>query len=241
MLTAQGFNAMRRHEVIGAAASAQGHRSARRSSDRQREHSRARAVSAALLTPRFIRTRLPDALTAAKPKRVFEYWGHEASLLPIDCQPLLRWRMARALPARGCGGDSSPTRRRSGARPTPCSPASSQRGRWRPPMWRRAEPEGHVGWSAAKHALEWLFWAGARRRDASARQLRARLRPARAGAAPARPPGSPRQAALTPGGRCSRARRERSASRRRTTCAITTASPPQTRGCRSNSWSKRGP
>jgi uncharacterized protein YcaQ len=38
---------------------------------------------------------------AAKPKRFFEYWGHEASLLSIDCQPLLRWRMARALRDRG--------------------------------------------------------------------------------------------------------------------------------------------
>ena len=44
---------------------------------------------------------LLDALTAAKPKRFFEYWGHEASLLSIDCQPLLRWRMARALRGRG--------------------------------------------------------------------------------------------------------------------------------------------
>ena len=29
-------------------------------------------------------------------RRMFEYWGHQASLLPIEMQPLWRWRMARA-------------------------------------------------------------------------------------------------------------------------------------------------
>ena len=37
-------------------------------------------------------------------RALFEYWGHEASLLPVELQPLLRWRMERARTGVGVWG-----------------------------------------------------------------------------------------------------------------------------------------
>jgi uncharacterized protein YcaQ len=37
---------------------------------------------------------LLDRQSNRAPRRLFEYWGHEASLIPVEAQPLLRWRMA---------------------------------------------------------------------------------------------------------------------------------------------------
>ena len=104
---------------------------------------------------------LLDTAAWGKPRSLFEYWAHEASLLPLRLQPLLRWRMARAEQFEGTyTGLAAFGRDRAGyvrgvlaeitARgPTVASDLEGPKG-----------AGGWWGWSDAKMALEWLFWAG---------------------------------------------------------------------------------
>jgi uncharacterized protein YcaQ len=94
-------------------------------------------------------------------RKLFEYWAHEASLLPLALHPLLRWRMARA--DRGLAGwgrlrDFAGERRAEAEallariRDTgPMAASDFDQGRSRSGWWE---------WGDTKHALEWLFWAG---------------------------------------------------------------------------------
>lgn len=92
-------------------------------------------------------------------RRMWEYWAHEASLLPLDLHPLLRWRMARA--DRGLAGYGSmrlfATERRADAM------ALLDRVRGEGPLAASDLATGRTGWwewSEPKRALEWLFYAG---------------------------------------------------------------------------------
>ena len=92
-------------------------------------------------------------------RTLFEYWAHEASLLPIELHPLLRWRMAEA--ERGDIGWKS---LRSFARERRQEAAAVlERIRTDGPLAASDFQKGGGGWwgwSDAKQALEWLFWAG---------------------------------------------------------------------------------
>ena len=98
---------------------------------------------------------------AKRERRLFEYWAHEASLLPLELHPLLRWRMAAAdAGAIGWGA----LRVYAGERRAEAM-ALLDRIREHGPLAasdveQRQAPGGWWTWSEAKRQLEWLFWAG---------------------------------------------------------------------------------
>ena len=96
-----------------------------------------------------------------RPRRLFEFWGHEASLLPLDMQPLFRWRMAEAEQGIGVWGRLRPfaaERRHEADRllATIAKRGGVSAGDLEP----RQGGAGWWGWSDAKAGLEWLFWSG---------------------------------------------------------------------------------
>lgn len=102
------------------------------------------------------------AWNQGRQRALFEYWGHEASLLPMALYPLLRWRMRRAAQGEGIyqqmarfGREQQPTIERvlQSVREQGALGAGS--------LSTRQERAGPWwDWSAEKHALEWLFAAG---------------------------------------------------------------------------------
>jgi uncharacterized protein YcaQ len=111
----------------------------------------------------YSRTLLEQAAwSQGRQRKLFEYWGHEASLLPIELYPLMRWRMRRAAQGDGIyqhlakfGREQTATiarvlqtvREQGALGAGSISTRQDRAGPW----W---------DWSAEKHALEWLFAAG---------------------------------------------------------------------------------
>jgi uncharacterized protein YcaQ len=107
-------------------------------------------------------TALLDRAAHRAPRRLFEYWGHEASLLGVELQPLLRWRMARA--AEDAWGGMRRIQREQpelvarvlerirAEGPVAASRLEhEERPRRSGPWW---------DWSDVKRACEFLFWSG---------------------------------------------------------------------------------
>lgn len=99
---------------------------------------------------------------AYKRRRYFEYWGHEASFIPVELQPAMRWRMERARAGEGIYSGLA----RFGAERRDLIDAVLREVRERGPIGAgdlengtRTRP-GWWEWGEGKAALEWLFWAG---------------------------------------------------------------------------------
>jgi hypothetical protein len=111
------------------------------------------------------RTRLDDCAGRA-PRSLFEYWGHEAALLPVGMHRLMRWRMDR-VHDDAWGGMVRVQREQPGlvrevaevVRATGPVTATELEA-----VFTHVErgERAHWGWnwSAVKQAVEYLFWAG---------------------------------------------------------------------------------
>jgi uncharacterized protein YcaQ len=107
-------------------------------------------------------TALLDRASSRRPRWLFEYWAHEASLVPVALQPYLRWRMATAR-TTAWGSVRSMMARRPElvqwvldevAQRGPVTAAEIQQD--------VAKPKENWGWnwSDTKIALEYLFYEG---------------------------------------------------------------------------------
>lgn len=105
---------------------------------------------------------LLERAASRPPRRLFEYWGHAASLIDVRLQPALRWRMAAA--AEDAWGRMKKIQAEHPRLVEDVLAEIAERG---PLTSRQIEHEeerrrDHWGWnwSSVKTCLEWLFWTG---------------------------------------------------------------------------------
>ena len=108
-------------------------------------------------------TTLLDRAAYRNPRLLFEFWGHEASLIDVELQPLFRWRMDRAQDYAWGG-----MRRIVAEQPQLVAWVLDEVRRRGPLTAAEIEHDAprskdHWGWnwSVVKQALEWLFYSGA--------------------------------------------------------------------------------
>ena len=105
---------------------------------------------------------LLEEVAWAQKRPLFEYWAHEASLLPLTSQPLFRWRMQDARDGVGLWKGVARFRRERAEFVEKVLSEIATRG----PMSASELEMGHKGaggwwgWSEAKRAVEGLFWTG---------------------------------------------------------------------------------
>lgn len=102
------------------------------------------------------------AFAGGAKRALFEYWAHEASLLPLDLQPLMRWRMKRAAAGIGIYGGIA---RFAADNPAYVRAVVDEIRRRGPLAAGELDDPGERsgpwwGWHKGKTALEFLFWAG---------------------------------------------------------------------------------
>jgi len=107
-------------------------------------------------------TSLVDRAAYRAPRELFEYWGHEASLIPVHLQPMLRWRM-RAANVAAWGR----MRELHDKRPEVLAWVLEEVRDRGPLTAGEIEDDAPVrkdnwgwNWSDVKASLEWLFWTG---------------------------------------------------------------------------------
>jgi uncharacterized protein YcaQ len=95
-------------------------------------------------------------------RALFEYWGHEASLIPVEWQPLFRWRMQQAMDGTGTWGFLK--RYATGHQDLVAAALAQIRERGPLAAGELETPGrskgGWWGWSQGKEIMEWLFWSG---------------------------------------------------------------------------------
>ncbi len=95
-------------------------------------------------------------------RQLFEYWGHEASFLPLERYPLFRWRMERARRGEGTWGRLKKFATEHREAVAAVREQIRERGALGAGEIEGAKrgPGGWWGWSETKEILEWLFWTG---------------------------------------------------------------------------------
>jgi uncharacterized protein YcaQ len=108
---------------------------------------------------------LDEAAYHPRKRHLFEYWGHEASLIRLDLLSYLGWRMRKSSTGEGVwrgvrdiATEQPELLRRIESEIRDCGPMSA--GQLEKVLLAERRTAGWWGWSDCKRAVEWLFWIG---------------------------------------------------------------------------------